>query len=111
MRNINANGMTWAVEIEDVEGDLLVTATSGKKVFCDWIDRDNIRITTVDHANGCGNLTEEDEDTVRAAINDELKYLAEKMGYTAGYNNYGYDGTLEDASGDEEIQEALEKLF
>lgn len=111
MKNIRAAKRIWEVEMETVENDLLVIAKSGDKTFCDWVDCGHFKLADVDHADGCENLTEKEEDEIREAINEEFKETAEKIGYTAGYNNCGYDGTLEDAIDDEAAQDALKSVF
>lgn len=111
MKTIRANHLDWDVQLEEMEGNLLIVATSGIKIYVDWIDRDHICIETVDHADGCEHLTEKDTDALITAINSELEKLAIEAGYTPGHNNYGYAGTMECAGDDEKVQAMLETLF
>lgn len=118
MKTMNILGKNWIVSAELVENDILVTAVSGDKTFCEWVDVDLIVLELIDHAYGCENLTEDEEDTIRRAINEELKKVAIELGYTPGYVSPAngipdyYSGVIEDTSYDDEnIRKSIMNRF
>lgn len=112
MKKINVLGKEWSVELEDmIEGDTLVIAKSGHKIFVEWIDFNFCRLEMVDHAQGCENLTDEEHEALRDRINGDLEKIARAAGYRIGANNYGYDGTLEYVGDDEELAAKIRGLY
>lgn len=110
MKQKTINGKIWEFDIDDVDGDILITAKNGDSTFADWLDMGHCCLTTVDHA-ACENLAEDDEVAIRKKINADLEELAVANGYTPGGNYYGYAGTLEYAGDDNELAEKIMNLY
>lgn len=118
MKKMNVLGKEWDVELEcmleeydEAENDTLVIARSGDKVFVEWIDYGHCRLETVDHAQGCENLSEEEYEELRYRINTDLENAAIEAGYLVGYSDCGFNGTLEYAGDDEELAKKIRALY